>query len=108
MESLLNDFYDRPDPKTVNINHVFQVRIKSPHTGYRQGFHGEAESKHNYKKENSYIIAQRKIRIRNIFKDLKQLEKPKIRVEKRVTLAKLCRFVVHEDQDYWMYQDLSA
>ena len=26
LESFLNDLYDRPDPKTVNINHVFQVK----------------------------------------------------------------------------------
>ena len=39
---------------------------------------------------------------------LKQIEKPKFRVEKRVTLANFRRFVVPEDQDYWLYQDLSA
>ena len=26
LESFLNDLYDKPDPKTVNINHVFQVK----------------------------------------------------------------------------------
>ena len=30
LESLLNDLWDRPDPKTFNINHVFQVK-KSRH-----------------------------------------------------------------------------
>ena len=45
-----------------------------------QEFHGEAEYKQNYKKDNAYSGANRKIRIRNIFKHLNQLEKPKIRV----------------------------
>ena len=27
LESFLNDLYDRPDPKNVNINHIFQVKI---------------------------------------------------------------------------------
>ena len=26
LESFLNDIYDRPDRKTVNVNHVFQVK----------------------------------------------------------------------------------
>ena len=30
LESFLNDVYDRPDSKTVNINHVFQMK-KSQH-----------------------------------------------------------------------------
>ena len=38
----------------------------------------------------------------------KSLEKPKIRVEKRVSLAKFQLFVVPEEQDCWMYQDPSA
>ena len=80
LESSLKDLYDIPDPKTVNINHVFQVKKDSAHIGYHQYFHGEAESKHNYKKDNSYRSSQRKIIIRNIFKHLKRLEKPKIRV----------------------------
>ena len=80
MESFLNDLYDKTDPKTVNINHVFQVKKESAHIGYRQKFHGEAEYKQNYKKDNAYSGANRKIRIRNIFKHLNQLEKPKIRL----------------------------
>ena len=31
LESFLNDIYGIPDPKTVNINHVFQVK-NSRHT----------------------------------------------------------------------------
>ena len=31
LESFLNDLYYIPDPKTVNINHVFQMK-KSRHT----------------------------------------------------------------------------
>ena len=50
---------------------------------------------------------QRKIRIRNILKHLKQLDKQKIGMEKRVVIEKLRCFVVSEDQDYWIYQDLS-
>ena len=59
LESFLNDLYERPDPKTVNINHVFQVKKQSAGIVYRQEFHGEAESKHNYKKVNVYIGAHR-------------------------------------------------
>ena len=44
LESFLDDLYERPDPKTFNINHVFQVRIESEHVCYRQDFHVEAES----------------------------------------------------------------
>ena len=79
----------------------------SAHISYHQEFHGEAKSEQNYKKDNAYINAQKKRRIRNIFKHIKQIEKPKIRAEKRVMLAKFCRFVVPEHQYYWMYQDLS-
>ena len=31
--SFLDDIYDRSDPKTVNINHVFQVKKESAHIG---------------------------------------------------------------------------
>ena len=107
MVSFLDDLYDRPDPKTVNINHVFQVKKESAHIGYRQEFHGKSDSEHNYKKNNEYSNAQSKRRFRKKFKHLKQIEKPKIRIENRATLAKFRRFVVPEDQDYWMYQDPS-
>ena len=83
------------------------MKKESAHIGYPQEFHGKSESEHNYKKENDYINAQRKRRVRNIFKHLNQLEKPKIMVENRVTLEKFCRFVVPEDKYYWMYQDSS-
>ena len=43
----------------------------------------------------------------NIFKHLKQLDQPKIKVEKRVTFAKFFRFVVPKDKDYWIYQEPS-
>ena len=36
-----------------------------------------------------------------------QVQKPKNRAENRVMLAKFRRFVVPEDQNYWMYQDPS-
>ena len=39
----LDDFYDRPSPKTVNINHFFQLKKDLAHIGYCQEFHGEAE-----------------------------------------------------------------
>ena len=78
LESFLNDLYNIPNPKTVNINHVFQVKKESAHIGYQQEFYGEAESKHNYKKDTAYSGAQRKRRIRNIFKHLKHLEKTKL------------------------------
>ena len=42
--SLLDDLYDRPDPKTVNINYVFKVKKESAHIGYCQQFHGRVES----------------------------------------------------------------
>ena len=54
LESFLNDLYVRPYPKNVNTNNVLQVKKALAHIGYWQEFHGEAESKHNYKKENSY------------------------------------------------------
>ena len=60
------DLYDIPDPKNFNINHVFQVKKGSAHISYHQEFHGEAKSEQNYKKDNAYINAQRKRRIRNI------------------------------------------
>ena len=41
--SLLDDIYDIPDPKTVNINHIFQVKRNSAHISYNQEVHGEAE-----------------------------------------------------------------
>ena len=46
--------------------------------------------------------------MRNIFKHLKQLEKPEIMVKERFTLAKFRRFAVPKNQYYWMYQDPSA
>ena len=49
-----------------------------------------------------------KIRIRNIFKHLKQIDKAEIKVEKRVTLEKFRQIIFPEDQDYRMYQDPSA
>ena len=73
LESFLNDFCDRPDPKTFDINHVFYMKRELKHIVYCQEFHGKEESKHNYKKENAYRGEQRKIIIRNIFKHLKQL-----------------------------------
>ena len=42
LESFLNGFYKRPDPKTININHVLQVKKESAHIGYSQELHGEA------------------------------------------------------------------
>ena len=39
LESVLDDLYDKPDPKTVNINHVFQVKKESANIGYGQEFH---------------------------------------------------------------------
>ena len=71
--SFLDDLYDRTDPKTVNINHVFQVKKDLAYIGYCQEFHGEAESEHNYKNKSAYRNAQRNIVIRNIFKRLKQI-----------------------------------
>ena len=94
LELFLNGLYNRPDTKTVNINHVFQVKKELAHIGYHQEFHGEAESKRNYNKDNAYSGAQRKRIIRNIFKRPKQLEKPKIRAENRVALAKFRRLFV--------------
>ena len=79
---------DRTYPQIVNTSHVFQVKKESDQIDYCKDFHGDSDSKHNYKKENTYRDAHRKIRIRNIFKHLKQLEKPKIRMEKRFTLSK--------------------
>ena len=67
LASFMDDLYDRPDPKTVNINNVFQVKKESAHIGYLQDFHGEAESEHNYKDDNAYSNEQRNIIIRNIF-----------------------------------------
>ena len=90
------------------MNHVFQVKKQSAYIGYCEEFHGNAQSKHDYKKDNAYRGTQRKRRIINISKHLKKIEKPKVNVEKRVKLAKFHPFVVPEDQDYWMYQDPSA
>ena len=67
LESFLNNLYNRPDPKTVNTNHVFQVKKELSHIGYIQESHGEAESEHNYKDDNAYSNEQRNIIIRNIF-----------------------------------------
>ena len=39
LELFLDDIYDIPDPKTVNINHVFQVKKESANIGYGQEFH---------------------------------------------------------------------
>ena len=66
LESFLNILYKRPDPKTVNINSAFQVKKESGHIGYHQNSHGESDSKQNYKKDNAYSGAQKKIRNRNI------------------------------------------
>ena len=52
--SFMDDLYNRPDPKTFNINHVFHVKKGLAHIWYCQEFHSEAESEHNYKKYNSY------------------------------------------------------
>ena len=90
--------------KTGNINHVFHVKKELAQIGYRQDFHGEAESEHNDKKDNSYRNEKRKRIIHKIFKHLNQPEKPKFRVENRVTFEKFRYFVVLEDQYYWMYQ----
>ena len=64
--SFVDDIYDRPDTKTVNINHFFQVKKESPHIGYHQEFHDEAGSENNFKKDNAYSGTQRNIRIINI------------------------------------------
>ena len=53
LASLLNDIYAIPDPKTVNINHVFQVKKYLAHIGYHQELHDEAEPKHDYKNDNA-------------------------------------------------------
>ena len=42
------------------------------------------------------------------FKHLKHIYKPYIRVEKKVTIEKFHRFVVLENQYYWIYQDPAA
>ena len=91
--SFLYGLYDRLDTKTVNINHVFQVKKESTHIGYRRYFYREADSEQNHKKDNTYRNVQSKRRIRNIFKHLNQIEKPKIGVKKRITLAKFRRFL---------------
>ena len=80
------------------------MKKESAHIVYSQYFHGEAESEHNYKEDNAYRNAQRKIRTRHIFKHLNHLEKPKMNSEKMVRLEKFCRFVVPEVKDHWMYQ----
>ena len=97
LESFLNNIQEISDPKTFNINNVFWVKEDSSHIGYSQELHSNSESKQNYNKENAYIIAHRKRKIRNIFKHRSQLEKQNIRVENRVTLAKFRFFVVPED-----------
>ena len=66
LESFLNDLYGRPNIITVKINNVFQVEKESAKNGYLQQLHCETESKHIYKKENTYKGAQRKIRIRKV------------------------------------------
>ena len=82
LETFINYLYDRPDPKTANINNVLQVK-KSRHT--------------------LVIIRSPMARkIINIFKHLKNIEKPKVREENRVTFLKFRRFVVPVDQYYWM------
>ena len=106
LESFMDDIYDIPDTKNVNINHVLQVRKESEHVFYNEEFHGEEEFKYNYKNYNAYSGAQKKRRIRNIYKHLNQLDEPKIGVERRVILTKFRCFVISEDQYYWMYQDL--
>ena len=58
--SFLGDLYYRPDSKTVNINHIFQVKKESSQIGYHQDFHGKVESEHNYDKDNAYRNSQRK------------------------------------------------
>ena len=45
---------------------------------------------------------------RKNFKRLKQLQKPRSRVENRVTVEKFHHFFVPEDQSYWIYQYLSV
>ena len=56
----MDDIYNRPDTKTVNINNVFQVKNDLSHIGYCQHLHGKAESEQDYKKENAYSNEQRK------------------------------------------------
>ena len=92
--------------KTVNINHVVQVKNESSHIGYCQEFHGKEYSE-KCNKEKNYIIAQMKRRIRNILKHLNHQYKQIVRVKKRVTVTKFRRCFVLEHQDYWMYKDLS-
>ena len=53
LEQLLNDRYNRPDTKTVNINHVFQLKKQLVHIGYHPDFHGEAESEQNFNRDNA-------------------------------------------------------
>ena len=81
------------------------MKKESAHIDYSQEFHGKAESRQNYRKESPYRYSgvQKKIIIRN----LKHLKNPKIRAEKRVTLAKFRSFVVPKYQYYCMYQDPS-
>ena len=43
LESFRDDLYVRPDPRTVNINHVFLLKKDFSHIGYCQELHGEAE-----------------------------------------------------------------
>ena len=93
LELFLNDIYDRPDPKTVNTNHVLKAEKDPAYIGYHQELHGDTEYKHNDNKENFHRVVQRKRKIRNIFKHLKEQQKQKDRVEKKVTLAKFRRFV---------------
>ena len=88
----MDHIYDRPDPKTVNINHVFRVENESAHIGYFQYFHGEAESEYNYNNDNAYINVQRDIINKKYFKHSNQLEKPKVRVENRLMISKFRRF----------------
>ena len=47
LESSLNNIYDRPDPKTVNNNHVFQSKLESEHICYCQDFHDGADFRQN-------------------------------------------------------------
>ena len=44
LESLLDDTYNRLDPKSVNTNHVLQVKKESVNIGYCQEFYGEVDS----------------------------------------------------------------
>ena len=80
LELFLNDLCNIPDPKTFNINHVFQVEKESSHIGYHQEFHGKSKYKQNYNMNNYYSDENSKICFRKHFRYLKQIEKPKVMV----------------------------